>query len=169
MARLHHPTSVGLWVLAAALYLFTMFGVTLGNHRYWTHRGFEARLYGIACVGKSITALQYAIGNGIRSVISTDYLREVQRLYVPSDESPALAKVSDTAWELTGDSTPGGIVAGFTSHAEAVFPSVAAVAVKLAGDGPRRGSCSEGLTALAAVDGPPDPVATPGAGVAAAG
>ena len=37
------PASVGLWVLAAALYLFTMFGVTLGNHRYWTHRGFEAR------------------------------------------------------------------------------------------------------------------------------
>ena len=38
------PTSVGLWVLAAALYLFTLFGVTLGNHRYWTHRGFQARL-----------------------------------------------------------------------------------------------------------------------------
>jgi len=38
------PTSAGLWVLTAALYLFTMFGVTLGNHRYWTHRGFEARL-----------------------------------------------------------------------------------------------------------------------------
>ncbi len=37
------PTGVGLWALAAALYLFTMFGVTLGNHRYWTHRGFEAR------------------------------------------------------------------------------------------------------------------------------
>jgi stearoyl-CoA desaturase (Delta-9 desaturase) len=37
------PTSLGLWVLAAALYLFTLFGVTLGNHRYWTHRGFEAK------------------------------------------------------------------------------------------------------------------------------
>jgi fatty-acid desaturase len=37
------PTGIGLWALAAALYLFTMFGVTLGNHRYWTHRGFEAR------------------------------------------------------------------------------------------------------------------------------
>ena len=37
------PTSVGLWVLAVALYLVTLFGVTLGNHRYWTHRGFEAR------------------------------------------------------------------------------------------------------------------------------
>jgi stearoyl-CoA desaturase (Delta-9 desaturase) len=37
------PTSVGLWILAAALYLFTLFGVTLGNHRYWTHRGFEAK------------------------------------------------------------------------------------------------------------------------------
>jgi stearoyl-CoA desaturase (delta-9 desaturase) len=36
-------TSVGLWVLAAALYLFTLFGVTLGNHRYWTHRGFEVK------------------------------------------------------------------------------------------------------------------------------
>lgn len=33
------PTSIGLRVLAAALYLLTMFGVTLGNHRYWTHRG----------------------------------------------------------------------------------------------------------------------------------
>ena len=36
-------TSAGLWILAGALYLVTMFGVTLGNHRYWTHRGFEAR------------------------------------------------------------------------------------------------------------------------------
>lgn len=30
------------WILAGALYLFTLFGVTLGNHRYWTHRGFKA-------------------------------------------------------------------------------------------------------------------------------
>jgi stearoyl-CoA desaturase (Delta-9 desaturase) len=36
-------TGVGLWALTAALYLFTMFGVTLGNHRYWTHRGFEVK------------------------------------------------------------------------------------------------------------------------------
>jgi len=38
------PTGIGLWVLTAALYTFTLFGVTLGNHRYWTHRGFQARL-----------------------------------------------------------------------------------------------------------------------------
>ena len=31
------------WLLAAALYAFTLFGVTLGNHRYWTHRGFKVR------------------------------------------------------------------------------------------------------------------------------
>ena len=37
------PTGIGLWALAVAMYLFTMFGVTLGNHRYWTHREFEAR------------------------------------------------------------------------------------------------------------------------------
>ena len=28
-----------LWALAAAMYLFTMFGVTLGNHRHWTIAG----------------------------------------------------------------------------------------------------------------------------------
>jgi stearoyl-CoA desaturase (delta-9 desaturase) len=37
------PTGLGLWVLTAALYSFTLLGVTLGNHRYWTHRGFKAR------------------------------------------------------------------------------------------------------------------------------
>lgn len=36
-------TGVGLWALALTMYLFTMFGVTLGNHRYWTHRGFDAK------------------------------------------------------------------------------------------------------------------------------
>ncbi len=36
-------TSAGLWILAGALYLVTMFGVMLGYHRYWPHRGFEAR------------------------------------------------------------------------------------------------------------------------------
>jgi stearoyl-CoA desaturase (delta-9 desaturase) len=37
------PTGLGLWALAAVLYVFTLLGVTLGNHRYWTHRGFKAR------------------------------------------------------------------------------------------------------------------------------
>lgn len=104
-------------------------------------------IYGIACAGKSTTALRYASDNGIRTVISTDYLREVQRLYVPADQAPVLAKVSHTAWELIGDPTPGGIVAGFTRHAEAVFPAVLAVAVKLARDGLDaviEGSCFHG-------------------------
>ncbi len=35
--------ALGVWVAAAALLVFTQFGVTLGNHRYWTHRGFKAR------------------------------------------------------------------------------------------------------------------------------
>jgi 2-phosphoglycerate kinase len=92
-------------------------------------------IYGTACAGKSTAALRYAAGHGIRTVVSTDYLREVQRLYVPSGRCPALAKVSHTAWELSGDPTPDGIVAGFTQHAEAVFPAVDAVAAKLARDG----------------------------------
>ena len=104
-------------------------------------------IYGIACAGKSTTALRYASDNGIRTVISTDYLREVQRLYVPAGQSPVLAKVSHTAWQLSGDPTPGGIIAGFTSHADAVFPAVEAVAAKLARDGLDaviEGSCFHG-------------------------
>jgi 2-phosphoglycerate kinase len=104
-------------------------------------------IYGIACAGKSTMVLRYASDNGIRTVISTDYLREVQRLYAPADQSPVLAKVSHTAWELTGGPTPCGIIAGFTSHAEAVFPAVAAVAAKLAHDGLDaviEGSCFHG-------------------------
>ena len=41
-------------------------------------------IYGIACAGKSTTALRLAANNGVRTIISTDYLREVQRLYVPA-------------------------------------------------------------------------------------
>jgi stearoyl-CoA desaturase (delta-9 desaturase) len=36
-------TGLGVWLLALGLYVFAMFGVTLGNHRYWTHRGFKVR------------------------------------------------------------------------------------------------------------------------------
>jgi stearoyl-CoA desaturase (delta-9 desaturase) len=36
-------TGLGVWWLAIGLYVFAMFGVTLGNHRYWTHRGFKVR------------------------------------------------------------------------------------------------------------------------------
>jgi stearoyl-CoA desaturase (delta-9 desaturase) len=35
--------ALGVWIAAAVLFFFTQFGVTLGNHRYWTHRGFKAR------------------------------------------------------------------------------------------------------------------------------
>jgi stearoyl-CoA desaturase (delta-9 desaturase) len=38
------PTGLGLWTLTAGLYGFALLGVTLGNHRYWTHRGFKARM-----------------------------------------------------------------------------------------------------------------------------
>ena len=92
-------------------------------------------IYAIACAGKSVTALRFATDNGLRTVISTDYLREVQRLHVSADRSPALAKVSHTAWELSGDRGPDGIITGFLQHAEAVFPAVEAVAAKLARDG----------------------------------
>ncbi len=36
-------TGVEVWLIALGLYVVTMFGVTLGNHRYWTHRGLKVR------------------------------------------------------------------------------------------------------------------------------
>jgi stearoyl-CoA desaturase (delta-9 desaturase) len=36
-------TGPGLWLLALGFYAFTLFGVTLGNHRYWTHRGYKVK------------------------------------------------------------------------------------------------------------------------------
>jgi 2-phosphoglycerate kinase len=48
---------------------------------------------------------------------------------------PTPGSGSHTAWTLTGDCSAGGIVAGYTSHADAVFPAVRAVAAKLACDG----------------------------------
>jgi 2-phosphoglycerate kinase len=92
-------------------------------------------IYGIACAGKSTAALRHASENGIRTVISTDYLREVQRLYISADCSPVLAKVTHTAWELSGNASREGIIDGFLSHADAVFPAVEAVGAKLARDG----------------------------------
>src|SRR5579885_1024422 len=53
--------------------------------------------YGIACVGKSTMALRFAYDHAIRTIISSDYIREVQRVYA---QPPALMKVTHTAWEL---------------------------------------------------------------------
>ena len=53
-------------------------------------------IYGIACAGKSTTALRLAADNGVRTIVSTDYLREVQRLYVPAAQLPRAGEKSRT-------------------------------------------------------------------------
>lgn len=92
-------------------------------------------LYGIPCVGKSTGAVAFAHANKIRTVIHTDYIREVQRGYVSEEDVPVLSKVTHNAWELYGPPTRENIVAGFVSHAEAVSPAVNMVARKLVDDG----------------------------------
>src|SRR5258708_22899967 len=91
--------------------------------------------YGIGCVGKSTAAVRYACEHNIRTIIPTDYLREVQRSYVSAEQSPALAKVSHNAWELLGGPSRENIVGGFISHAEAVLPALEVVVAKLVRDG----------------------------------
>jgi 2-phosphoglycerate kinase len=92
-------------------------------------------VYGIACTGKSTTAVELAHRNGIRTIIHTDYIREVQRSLTPAGENPALAVTTHTAWRLFGPATRATIVAGFKAHADAVAAGVLAVAHKLAAGG----------------------------------
>lgn len=91
--------------------------------------------YGVACTGKSTLALHVAQNQGIRTIIHTDYVREVQRLLVKPDQSHPLAKVTHTAWELFGEYSQANIIQGFTSHVHAVLPALLAVGQKLSGDG----------------------------------
>jgi 2-phosphoglycerate kinase len=92
-------------------------------------------IYGIPCVGKSTAAVELAFHRDIRTIVQTDYVREVQRLFTPSEQAPALAKVTHTAWELYGPPTRSNIEAGFLDHAQAVAVGIQAVAKKLVGDG----------------------------------
>jgi len=92
-------------------------------------------LYGIPCAGKSTAAVQLAYRRNIRTVIHTDYIREVQRGLTAPEQAPALAKVTHNAWELYGPPTRQNIVTGFLSHAEEVAVGIRVVARKLVSDG----------------------------------
>lgn len=92
-------------------------------------------LYGIPCSGKSTTAIDLAARQGIRTVVNTDYLREVQRLLTPPRRTPALGMVTHTAWQLHGSPTEANIAAGFNDHVAAVAPAIHAATAKLARDG----------------------------------
>jgi 2-phosphoglycerate kinase len=92
-------------------------------------------VYGVLCVGKSTGALALAHHEGIRTVVHTDYLREVQRRYVRSESAPVLAKVTHNAWELYGPPTRENILTGFVDHVTAVSPAIETVAAKLVSDG----------------------------------
>jgi 2-phosphoglycerate kinase len=92
-------------------------------------------LYGIPCAGKSTSAVQLAYRRNIRTVIHTDYVREVQKCLAPSEQAPALAKVTHNAWELYGAATRQNVVMGFLTHVEAVAVGVRIVVRKLVRDG----------------------------------
>lgn len=100
-----------------------------------THRDVTVHvLYGIPCVGKSTGAIAFASHENIRAVVHTDYIREVQRGYVPRETVPVLAKVTHDAWELYGPPTPHNILTGFLDHVEAVARAIDMVVRKLVSD-----------------------------------
>lgn len=92
-------------------------------------------LYGIPCVGKSTASIEFAYRRNIRTVIHTDYVREVQRCFVSPEHAPALAKVTHNAWELHGPPTRPNIEAGFLDHVKEVAVGIRVVVRKLVSDG----------------------------------
>ena len=58
----------GVLIAAVALFAFTQFGVTLGNHRYWTHRGFKARapLRGVLALASALS-MQGSVESWVRT------------------------------------------------------------------------------------------------------
>lgn len=91
--------------------------------------------YGVSCVGKSTTALRFAHTHAIRTIIHTDYIREVQRACIQPSESHPLMKTTHTAWELFGEPSDEHIVRGFTQHVRAVLPALVALVRRLSRDG----------------------------------
>ena len=92
-------------------------------------------VYGIPCVGKSTTAIKLAWQQRIRTIIATDYIREVQRKYVSPDEAPALAMVTHDAWKLYGPPTRTNIQRGFLDHVDHLAVAVKTVTAKVVHDG----------------------------------
>lgn len=92
-------------------------------------------LYGIPCVGKSTAAVEFAYHRNLRTIIHTDYVREVQRSYRSPEQAPALATVTHNAWQLHGPPTDPNIAAGFIDHVNAVSTGIKSVVNKLVSDG----------------------------------
>lgn len=91
--------------------------------------------YGVACTGKSTLALRFAHEHAIRTIIHTDYIREVQRAFAQHSEGNPLLKVTHTAWELFGEPSDENIVRGFIAHVDTVLPALLTVVRKLSRDG----------------------------------
>jgi len=91
--------------------------------------------YGVACTGKSTMALRFAHEHSIRTIIHTDYVREVQRACTQQSEGSPLMKVTHNAWELFGEPSTENIVKGFIEHVDAVTPALLAIVRKLSRDG----------------------------------
>jgi len=92
-------------------------------------------IYGIPCVGKSTAAIELASRRNIRTVIHTDYVREVQRRFTPTQQAPALAKVTHNAWQLHGPPKRANIETGFLDHVHEVAIGIHAIISKLVSDG----------------------------------
>lgn len=92
-------------------------------------------LYGVSGVGKSSIALHYSYSKGIKNIIGTDYIREIQRMYESPLRNPFLFKVTHNSCDLLNDSSPEGVINGFEKHVESVTPGIIRIIEKYIKDG----------------------------------
>jgi 2-phosphoglycerate kinase len=92
-------------------------------------------VHGVPCVGKSTSAIANATRHGIRTVVHTDYLREVRRSHIGPAASPVLWRLTHDAWELHWAKTEANILAGFTAHVASVAPAIMSAAEYMLLDG----------------------------------
>jgi 2-phosphoglycerate kinase len=92
-------------------------------------------VHGVPCAGKSTSAIAYASRYGIRTVVHTDYLREVRRSHIAPTDCPALWRLTHDAWELFGAKTETTVLEGFTAHVASVAPAIMSAAGYMISDG----------------------------------
>jgi 2-phosphoglycerate kinase len=92
-------------------------------------------VYGVPCTGKSTGAVAYAAHHGLRTVLHTDYLREVQRGHIGQHDLPVLWTSTHSAWALRGEPTRENILDGFTDHVDSVMPAIRRAMMRVLADG----------------------------------
>jgi 2-phosphoglycerate kinase len=67
-------------------------------------------------IGKSTVAHEVARELGLPRLVDTDLVRDILRIQSREQDDPMLFRNALSAWQVHGDATPAGVIAGLQSH-----------------------------------------------------